>query len=166
MGDQSLVIRDAVLADVDGVRAVLVRTWHATYDAIYGAERVRQITDNWHSRANLQSQVGKANCQFLVAELQTKIIGTAFASSSEGQTRLHRLYVLPEHKGCGFGYALLSSILVGLNPNERIDLEVEPQNFAAIAFYERQGFRVVSETRNCGAESSGIRALIMTRFPD
>ena len=39
---------------------LLVETWHATYDAIYGAERVTEITDDWHSIASLQGAADAA----------------------------------------------------------------------------------------------------------
>ena len=46
---------------------------------------------------------------------------------------------------------------------EKIELEVEPENERAIAFYTKYGFKTVGETENCGEHSSGIRALIMEK---
>ena len=38
-------MRTASERDLDAMRALLVETWHATYDAIYGVDRVTAITD-------------------------------------------------------------------------------------------------------------------------
>jgi hypothetical protein len=48
-----MFVRSASERDLAEVRALLVETWHATYDAIYGDERVTEITDDWPSLASL-----------------------------------------------------------------------------------------------------------------
>ena len=40
-----MFVRSAGERDLAAVRELLVETWHATYDPIYGAERVTAITD-------------------------------------------------------------------------------------------------------------------------
>ncbi len=67
MTPADLVIRDAEAADLPAVRALLVETWHATYDGIYGWQRVAEITNAWHSLENLGAQLGRENGAFLVA---------------------------------------------------------------------------------------------------
>jgi hypothetical protein len=42
-------IRKACAADLSAVRELLIETWHATYDAIHGAEEVTEITNRWHA---------------------------------------------------------------------------------------------------------------------
>jgi len=44
MVDSDLEIRSAVPGDADSTRRVLVATWHDTYDALLGAEKVSEIT--------------------------------------------------------------------------------------------------------------------------
>ena len=48
-----MFVRTASERDLQAVRDLLVETWHATYDHIYGVERVAAITDDWHSIASL-----------------------------------------------------------------------------------------------------------------
>ena len=67
MTPADLVIRDAEAADLPAVRALLVETWHATYDGIYGWQRVAEITNAWHSLENLKAQLGRDEGVFLVA---------------------------------------------------------------------------------------------------
>jgi len=45
----------------------------------------------------------------------------------------------------------------------RCSLEVEEANDRAIAFYEREGFKRVDTTPDCGVKGSGIPAVIMEK---
>ena len=82
MTPADLVIRDAEAADLPAVRALLVETWHATYDGIYGWQRVAEITNAWHSLENLGAQLGRENGAFLVALVGSEIVATASARTS------------------------------------------------------------------------------------
>ena len=55
-----MFVRSASERDLAAVRALLVETWHATYDPIYGAERVTAITDDWHSMRLAEGQADAA----------------------------------------------------------------------------------------------------------
>ena len=79
MTPADLVIRDAEAADLPAVRALLVETWHATYDGIYGWQRVAEITNAWHSLENLKAQLGRDEGVFLVALVGEEIVATASA---------------------------------------------------------------------------------------
>ena len=104
MTPADLVIRDAEAADLPAVRALLVETWHATYDGIYGWQRVAEITNAWHSLENLQSQLGREEGVFLVGLVGEEIVATASARPErDGAALLTRLYVLPARQGVGFG---------------------------------------------------------------
>ena len=42
-------IRSATKDDLATVRELLVETWHATYDDVYGVEKVNAVTNRYHS---------------------------------------------------------------------------------------------------------------------
>ncbi|MEO0910824.1 MAG: GNAT family N-acetyltransferase, partial [Pseudomonadota bacterium] len=46
-------IRTASESDLPRVQEILIETWHATYDEIYGVEKVNEITGKWHSLERL-----------------------------------------------------------------------------------------------------------------
>jgi len=145
-----MFVRTASKRDLDAVRALLGETWHATYDAIYGAERVAAITADWHSLASLQAQLERPHSEFLVAD--------------EGKTvMLHQLYVRPSMQGRGIGGMLLDEIADSFPEAERIRLEVEEANLRAITFYRAAGFVQAGRTANCGRDQSGIPALVFER---
>lgn len=157
-------VRRAQPEDIAGMRHVLVTTWHATYDELYGRERVDEITGRWHAPEVLGAQLSDAMRVCLVALTYGTIVGTAAISRScGGAVRLDRLYVLPSHQGNGIGTALLDAVIAASPVAASIDLEVEPANHAAIAFYERHGFEVTGQTTDCGGQGDGIPATKMVR---
>jgi ribosomal protein S18 acetylase RimI-like enzyme len=162
--DEKLTIRFVTQSDLAAVRHVLVTTWHATYDAILGNQQVEAITAAWHSMEALEQQRLAPGSSFLVAEVDGRVVATASArSAADGRIMLSRLYVLPELQRRGIGRQLLAASLAAFPQARTIQLEVEPRNVHAIAFYERAGFRVVDEGDDCGGCGSGIRHLVMEK---
>ena len=156
-------IRDVQPADIAAVRDVLVATWHTTYDALLGSEKVTEITNSWHSLENLTRQIGVPQTTFLIAEAEGQIVATSHARLAEdGSLALERLYVLPEKQGLGIGKALLRETIARFPGASRLTLEVEPQNKLEIRFYERNGFREMLRSACCGGRSE-LSAIVMEK---
>ncbi|MCR9134579.1 MAG: GNAT family N-acetyltransferase [Alphaproteobacteria bacterium] len=154
-------IRTAGNRDLEAIQALLVETWHDTYDTIYGAERVDDITAEWHSLPALRARLTQPQSEFVVADTGDTILGMAFASSKDGRLiELHQLYVHPSAQGRGAGAALLEEIEACFPEANRVRLEVEAENLKAVAFYDHRGFEPVGDTKNCGVEDSGIPAVV------
>lgn len=160
-----MFVRTASERDLKAVRDLLVETWHATYDAIYGIERVAAITDDWHSLASLKRRLDQPNAEFLVADDGNQLGGMAYAAvdAAGKSVMLHQLYVRPAFQGRGIGGMLLDEIVESFPDATLFGLEVEEANAKAIGFYAAQGFEQTGRTANCGAEQSGIPALIFER---
>lgn len=165
MTPADLVIRDAEAADLPAVRALLVETWHATYDAIYGWQRVAEITNAWHSLENLKAQLGRDEGVFLVALVGEEIVATASARQERDRAALlTRLYVLPNRQGVGIGRTLLQVALACFPDAPVARLEVESQNEPAIAFYERMGFFLQRQARFDGRDDTPNTLLMAKRL--
>jgi ribosomal protein S18 acetylase RimI-like enzyme len=157
-------IRTASERDLPAVKTLLRETWHATYDAIYGVERVNEITNDWHSMESLKGRLTKPHSEFIVGEGENGIIGMAFASQSEpGFVMLHQLYVHPGAQGKGAGSQLLDEIIESFPEAKALRLEVEAGNAQAVGFYKSKGFTDFSSTQNCGEDQSGIPALVLEK---
>jgi predicted N-acetyltransferase YhbS len=136
-----VLIRTATPGDLPQVRALLVSTWHDTYDSLLGADRVTEITNAWHSMENLARQLGLARSSFLVAENGGVIVGHAFAQEqSPDLLILGRLYVLPAHQRRGIGRCLLAEAVARHPGAGVLRLKVEAGNAKGLSFYRREGF--------------------------
>lgn len=137
-----MFVRTASERDLAAIRSLLVETWHATYDVIYGPDRVTEITDQWHSTGALRPRLTCPNSEFLVADDGKEIGGMAFAVAEDGGATvvLRQLYVLPGQQGRGIGGLLLDEVIESFPEGRLIRLEVESANGRAIAFFEEQGF--------------------------
>lgn len=165
MTPEGLTIRDAAAADLPAVRALLVETWHATYDGIYGWQRVAEITNAWHSLDSLTAQLGRDNSAFLIAQVGDEIIATASARmETDRSVLLTRLYVLPTYQGVGVGRTLLQVILACFPLAPVARLEVESQNEPAITFYERMGFFLQRQARFDGREDTPNTLMMAKRL--
>lgn len=151
--------------DLEAVSLLLKDTWHATYDDIFGVDRVADMTGRWHNTDVLRTNLETEDAVFIVAERDGILLGTAFArtDAATSMIKCDRIYVHPDAQSIGVGYALLGELIVRAGPADRICLEVEPSNKPAIAFYERAGFKVVGKGTDCGGKGDGIEHVIMER---
>jgi len=157
-------VRTASKRDIPAISLLLGQVWHDTYDSIYGVEKVNAITAQWHSAKALAQNLKKPGSEFLVADDGNMIAGTAFASQTEPAiAKLHQLYVLRQFQGRGVGKLLLEEFEDSFFEAQNLVLEVEALNEPAIQFYKKYGYAQTGETANCGAEGSGIAALVFTK---
>lgn len=156
-------VRTASEQDLQRVQEILRETWHATYDEIYGRDRVSEITDQWHSMKRLRDMRHAPQSEFLVADNGIVVGGMAYATQKDKTINLHQLYVHPDYHGGKTGLHLLIEMENSFIDAETIKLEVEEKNLKAIKFYENFGFKKVGETQDCGEDGSGIPAIIMEK---
>lgn len=158
-------IRSASEADLAKVSALLGRSWHATYDALYGVEKVSEITASWHSVGALKRRLVQPDAEFVVADDGKVIGGMAYAAMDKDEKDvvvLHQLYVEPDLMGQGIGRDLFAEIETCFPAAKRMRLEVEPKNARAMHFYASLGFAEIGWTKNCGGQSD-IPAVIMEK---
>lgn len=159
-------VRTASERDVDAIRDLLVETWHATYDALHGVEKIRALVAQWHTPQAIRANILKKGGEFLVADNGKKIGGMGFAAMSQSMTKtavLHQLYVRPSCQNEGIGRDIFAELETCFPDAEIMRLEVDAKNPRAMSFYSRLGFVEVDRTMNCGKDDSGIEAVIMEK---
>lgn len=159
-------VRTAGERDLAAISALLAETWHATYDSLYGAERVAEITGAWHTVDALRPRVGRLDSEFVVADDGEAIVGMAFAAAGTDDSKLvtlHQIYVLPAHQRRGVGSDLLSEIARSFPEATRMRVEVELANASAVAFYQAHGFAATCESETKTADSQTFKAQIMEK---
>ena len=158
-------IRSATKDDLDAVHDMLVTTWHATYDDVYGAERVNAITGRYHSLDALRKQLARPYSEFIIADDGADILGMAYASQKDHRLSiLNQLYVHPERQQQGVGSLLLAEVESAFPGVFAMQLEVIEVNQRAIRFYESKGFeRTSNRIDNWGEPNSGISVLVLEK---
>lgn len=158
-------IRTASERDVEPVRTLLAKTWHATYDALYGEEKVSKMIAAWHSPQAIKERIEKKGGEFLVADDGKRLGGMGYAAMSIKMTKtalLYQLYVAPEFQRQGVGRDIFAELETCFPDAEIMRLEVDPKNAPAIAFYKGVGFVEVDEIeRMAGVE--GLPGIVMEK---
>lgn len=80
----------------------------------------------------------------------TKIVAYGVLYIAADEADVANIAVMPENRGCGVGYSLLSKMINIAHDNRasRIFLEVRESNAAAIGLYKKFGFAEIGKRRN------------------
>lgn len=157
--DAPVLIRRGAEADVEGVRDLLRITWHDTYDALIGAERVTAVSRRWHTPAALRHELAAPATCFLVADAGGGIVGHILADARRPPLlTVTRLYVHPGWQRRGIGSRLLEAAIAAHPECDTLSLGVDAGNRKGLAFYRKHGFVVHGEGVN-----DGMRELMMEK---
>lgn len=159
-------VRTASERDVEPVRALLDETFHASYDAFYGADKVRKMVEGWNSVSAIRSRIGKPGAEFLVADNGKEIGGIGYAAMYAKMAKtvmLHQLYVRPSRQNEGIGRDIFAELETCFPDAEIMRVEVALQNVRAMSFYRRLGLIEVDRMEEWGAPNSGLPAIIMEK---
>ncbi len=142
-----VAIRPAEPRDVETIRSVARRSWHAAYDEFLGPETVDRTVDEWYTLESLRAVIDGSDHVVSVAEDATSgLVGFAHVGpdpEDEGLAELYRIYVRPERWGEGTGSRLLADVTERIEGFDRLGLSVFAENEVGVDFYERQGFERV-----------------------
>ena len=94
------------------------------------------------SEAHLRRVSGHAPQLFLVYEEGGEIVGSVFAGYDGRQATVHRLGVLPEHRGKGMGKALMNELMARLEKMAPIEVitHADPEGHV-VRLYEDMGLK-------------------------
>lgn len=136
-------IRKAGLDDFKTINDLALKTWYDTYTTILSPEQLEYMLKEMYSLEAFTTQIEVKGHLFLLLSEDDKYLGFASyePNYTEGTTKLHKLYVLPETQGKGAGRLLISTIedLAKSNGNNKISLNVNRYN-DAVQFYLKNGF--------------------------
>ncbi len=142
-------IADATIHDCHAIQQIAENTWWPTFSGMVPDEQIRYMLGTMYDAESIKRGMADGSQQFILLKDTTGY--QAFASYGPRKEKpdvfkLHKLFVLPENQGKGYGFALIEEIKHRLSQiNIRIlDLNVNRFNNAR-SFYEKMGFKVISE---------------------
>ncbi|MCJ7934850.1 MAG: GNAT family N-acetyltransferase [Chryseobacterium sp.] len=136
--------------DIPLIQELAKRSWENAYAEILSAEQMEYMLSEMYSETEIESHLQNSDYHYYL--IQDEINGSyegfiGYEHNYEDKTtKLHRIYLVPESKGKGFGKEALLFLnqKVAENGNERIILNVNKYN-SARNFYESQGYKVYDE---------------------
>jgi ribosomal protein S18 acetylase RimI-like enzyme len=127
-----MTIKDASIDQAPLIQSLAERIWWPTYSALLDKSQIEYMLANIYS----------------VDALEKVILDAAFGPRPDepGVFKLHKLYVMPENHGKGYGKAFIDEIKTRLKEKsvDYLDLNVYKKN-PALKFYERIGFSILRE---------------------
>lgn len=143
----AIEVRPAVTDDVNAVREVARRAWHAAHAPIVGEATVERFLADYYDADSLRSEIESEEVILDVAAADGTDTPVGFASASptdadDATFALGRIYVLPDRWGEGIGRRLLTSTeeKIERRGGDRVRLAVVADNDRAVNFYESAGY--------------------------
>lgn len=158
-------VRTASVRDAEKVHQLLVETWHATYDAIHGADFVDEVCENSHSVENIKSNIDARDGEYVVADSGEEIGGMAFVKSpnKDGNAYLSQIYVRPDLQRQGIGRDLMTEVEDCFPEAKALRLGVDSKNLNAANFYEHIGYQNTGISFEDDISERSIEALIFEK---
>lgn len=125
-------------ADAGLIEELAGRCWRPHYTPIIGDAQVDYMLAKFQSAAAVLEQIAGGR-DYRLIENEAQPLGYLATDLEEDHLFLSKLYVLPQHQGCGIGRWAIEQ-LVGRHPGLAIRLTVNIHNLGTIAFYEQVGF--------------------------
>jgi len=140
---------DAGIPEIPVIQDIAERTWWPTYSKILSKEEIRYMIDALYSSEAISETISNGSQRYILLADNSGPQGFAsFGPRKEDKqvAKLHKVYVLPENQGNGYGRLLIEEVKRRLIiENIRIlDLNVNRFNKAK-EFYEKLGFSVLRE---------------------
>jgi diamine N-acetyltransferase len=135
--------------DIEAVRRIAYATWPDTFRDILSTAQIDYMLAWLYDAKRLQSQVANGEHVFHIAEIDRVPVGFAahqLDHPEDGNTKIHKIYLLPSTQGKGVGRALITAVIVAARAaaQSSITLNVNKYN-RAVGFYEAMGFVNVAE---------------------
>lgn len=133
------------------IRDIALGTWPDTYGQILSGTQMEYMMDMMYSENALENQMLKLGHHFLLIKTHASSSFQGFVSfeydyKGENKTKLHKLYVLPDAHGLGFGKILIGKVCDAAREwgNSSVLLNMNRDN-KALAFYRHVGFDIIGE---------------------
>ena len=144
-----ITIVKATANDYKSIQDIAYQTWPVAYGEILSKEQLDYMLDAFYNEATLKDSVANKGHHFVLAKKGEKSLG--FASfehhyDQKRQTKIHKIYILPETQGKGIGKTLIDFVEKVAKENDSTTLSLNVNRFnKALHFYKKIGFQIKAE---------------------
>ncbi|MDO5519020.1 MAG: GNAT family N-acetyltransferase [bacterium] len=149
-----LTIYECNLQEIEQIKYISEKTFFETFMDQNSKEDMEEYSKEHFSYEQLESEVRNQYSKFFIIRSKEEAVAYMKVNFDKAQTEeghsntleVQRIYVLKEYKGKRIGKALIQRA-INIAKNHNLDyvwLGVWEHNFAAIKFYEKQGFKKFS----------------------
>lgn len=140
-------ITKGIAQDFPAIQRIVETTWPITYGPILTDKQIQYMLDLIYSGEALSQQLDQGHNFYLLKENDGSVIGFIdLEKTAESISKLHKIYLLPDQQGKGYGKKLLDyAIRVAREQgSRRLQLNVNRYN-KALAFYQKMGLQIIKE---------------------
>ncbi|KAA2217707.1 GNAT family N-acetyltransferase [Chryseobacterium sediminis] len=136
--------------DIPLIQDLARRSWESAYVGIISSDQINYMLGDMYSKDEILKHFENPNYHYYLIFDENNDSFEGFIgyehSYEEYTTKLHRIYLVPESKGKGFGKGAIDFLKEKLyeSNDRRIILNVNKENNAK-KFYESQDFKVYNE---------------------
>lgn len=135
-------IKIATDKDIPTIAALAERIWNDYYPDIISKEQISYMLEKMYSPSALKQQMGEGQQFFLMLEEDEANGYMSYSKQEDDNYFLHKFYINTGRHRKGAGTFFFKEV-IGSIPNIKcIRLTVNRQNFKAINFYFKNGFRI------------------------
>jgi ribosomal protein S18 acetylase RimI-like enzyme len=144
-----ITIVTATTNDYKTIRDIAHQTWPIAYGEILPKAQLDYMLDAFYNEESLKDSVLNKGHHFILAKEGELTLG--FASyehhyNQKPQTKIHKIYILPQTQGKGIGKTLIDFIENTAKENHSTALSLNVNRFnKALHFYQKLGFEIVGE---------------------
>lgn len=139
-------ITEAFVEDISKIQEIANTTWPITYGEILTEEQLNYMLDLIYSDEALSKQIqNKEQLFYMISDSESIIgfIGIEHNYKNEAVTKIHKIYLLPETQGKGFGKIVFEEIAKMASANGSTELLLNVNRFnTALNFYKKLGFEI------------------------
>jgi len=144
-----VTITEATFADISIIQDIAYQTWPLAYGEILSKEQLDYMLGAFYNDETIKDSIINKENQFILAKENENVLG--FASfehhyDQKQQTKIHKIYILPQTQGKGIGKKLIDFIAIAAKENGSTSLLLNVNRFnKALFFYQKLGFEIISE---------------------
>ncbi|MDF1825517.1 MAG: GNAT family N-acetyltransferase [Verrucomicrobiales bacterium] len=136
-------------SDLCELREMARKIWPVVYRDIISDEQIEYMLELMYSPTRIAEEIKKSGIHYdWILKHRERVGFLAYGPVCKSKVcDLHKLYLLPGHRGMGLGSFTLQSLFRKLRAAEvcRLSLRVNRHNTSAIRCYEHNGFRKTGE---------------------